>query len=110
MLEFQYILLAALGLSLNGVMRLEKIQLREDDFNWTRWFRGNVFSIIGTVIMTITLLLMAEDIIYFLGVIPPEEAPFWNIHAFMSGYIPHNIFYQLKSNWMAKRLGVSNEK
>lgn len=91
--EFQYILLALLGMIIHILMHINQRRNKNiptsvkiflaDKINWVRIFLS--------LTSIVSLLLMADDVANILGVTLSDGSPAKSLFAFLSGYMNHSI-------------------
>jgi H+/gluconate symporter-like permease len=92
------VIIMILGVTLNILFKLRRVLDKgtPDKFSLKFWIKDNWIVLSITVIGAITSLLMADDLIKMLGVTAEDGAPFFKIHAFLSGFVPHVMIDRMK--------------
>lgn len=91
--NLQYVALAILGVAIHILMHIVSRDKTNNPFSFKLFFskRINWIRIVLSIVSTIALLLMADDVATIMGVTLTDGSPAKSLFAFLSGYMNHSI-------------------
>lgn len=84
------------GIALKFLFTLLGIKKEKKHFSLGFFIKDNWIVIAITIIGGFASLLMADDLVTYLGVYSTTGAPFFKIHAFLSGFLPMVILSKIQ--------------
>ena len=96
------VVLAICGLVIHELFRV-KNRHNKEKFSFSYWIKINVISVVLSLISTLAILLMLEDVTKFLGIVAEDGNMFERMAAFLAGYSNQSLIKNIVSFFKKKK-------
>lgn len=96
------VVLAICGLVIHELFRV-KNRHNKEKFSFSYWIKNNVISVVLSLISTLAILLMLEDVTKFLGIVAEDGSMFERMAAFLAGYSNQSLIKNIVSFFKKKK-------
>jgi len=102
--EIIYVVLAILGLLLHVGFKLQTRSNKTESFSYKYWLKDNWLDVSLAVLSVITILLMMDEIMLFMGITTIEDNDmFYKMTSFFAGFFNVRIIRDLKQMFLDRK-------